>query len=144
MIPEGTVIIGGEEQKKAWGTTQPVVRAPHCEAHVLIVEQGGYCSVHYHEHREQYIFVVSGLVQFRLFDVAGRETHRLLFGSGAKIECDPQVRHQFFAETDCILVEIYRPSEPQETLRHEDIVRLSEGGMTPPATPPTLPGDHHT
>lgn len=111
---------------KPWGVSELLVREPSFEFYRLTIKAGGYCSIHFHQHKLQYLFVVTGKLRLKTFTTAGRVAEERDCGTGDCVICDLDIRHQFEAITDCVAYEVY---QSQDQLDAEDIVRLSEGGI---------------
>ena len=45
---------------KVWGETELVLQTPFVEFHRIWVHQGGFCSLHKHEHKWNMFYVTSG------------------------------------------------------------------------------------
>lgn len=116
---------------KAWGTTRCIIHNSHYEQHLLEINRGGFCSVHFHQRKWQNLHIISGMLRIRTFNEAGRLQCSQLYRRGEFVVCPPGLRHQFFAPRDCVATEIYTPNTRFDTVDPADIVRLSEGGCDP-------------
>lgn len=114
---------------KPWGETWLVAREPPerptFEMWELRIKPGGFCSIHFHRRKRQFLFVASGILRMRLFNGAGRLRQETDFRAGAAIFNDVNERHQFQAMTDVLAFEVY---QDVNQIDPEDIIRLSEGG----------------
>jgi mannose-6-phosphate isomerase-like protein (cupin superfamily) len=112
-------------EHKPWGLSELLIREPTLEVHRLTIQAGGYCSIHFHCHKLQYLFVVSGRLRLRTFTATGRLSEERECATGDCVICDLDIRHQFEAVTDCLVYEVYQSESLLDPL---DIVRLSESG----------------
>ena len=111
-------------QNKIWGTTDLIVDESNFQLHRLCIRAGGSCSIHYHEAKVQYLFVVSGVLRMRQFSQTGRLICENDLVAGEAILTSTETRHQFVALTDIVAYEAYHSILP---IDDADIVRLSEG-----------------
>lgn len=113
------------QTEKPWGLDELLVSGPHFELHKLTVKAGGFCSIHFHRDKIQYIHVASGVLKMRTYDQAGRMICEQDCLPGETSIAGPEIRHQFYGLTDAVAYEVYMSDAP---LDPNDIVRLSEGG----------------
>lgn len=126
-------------QGKPWGETRCVFRDATHEVWHATIFPGGFSSRHFHTHKDNRFYVVSGRLKVHVFDgplctfkapvpvsaMPPTKTHDL--GAGDSLTIEAGVWHQFdatLATCPVQLVEVYRAG-----LRGEDIVRLDQGGM---------------
>ena len=112
---------------KAWGTTEPLTQTPLCELHRIVVQPGGYCSVHRHQGRANGFYVVRGVLEVRVWSAGGAVSVKRILGAGGYFSVEPGHLHQFFSAPGAEVLELYYP-----VLRGEDIERISEGGIQQP------------
>lgn len=113
------------QTEKPWGVDELLVSSQHFELHKLTIRPGGFCSIHFHQGKIQYLHVASGTLKVRTYDQAGRMLcEQDCVPGDTSIAC-PEIRHQFEAVTECIAYEVYQSPDLVDPL---DIVRLSGGG----------------
>lgn len=117
----------GRWNRKPWGWTRRVVSSPQMELHELVIEPGGFCSIHYHERKIQQLTVVSGELILRGCNTTGKTEQEWIVRPGMVMAVMANVRHQFESRTGAVCVEQYGPI-CGGTVDPNDIVRLSEGG----------------
>lgn len=135
IIPMNTGSNQNEWVQKVWGKTRLVSHTPQRAVHELILNTpGSFCSIHYHEKRDNIFVVLSGMVEVTEKRPGG-ELSRLLY-HGIAHSVSAGVIHQFKTITkDTHLLEIYLPVGADD-VDEEDIVRQHEGGLVgQPITP---------
>ena len=115
--------LGEWEVKPAWGRTRCTHDSPLYSRHELEVEAGGTCSVHYHRHRGNRFFVVSGSIA--VVEYFAWEAERTILTAGNTLDVPALVVHQFQVIQSGACVEEYWPD--RGPVRNDDIVRLCEG-----------------
>jgi len=113
-------------ERKAWGWTKPVVVKDVFQEHNLVVEAGGYCSVHWHEHRANKFIVHSGRIAVVVFN--GWTWKRRVLTSGDIMNVPSKVVHRFEVYQDGKVTEEYWPDRSETTISTDDIVRIVVGG----------------
>lgn len=115
--------------RKPWGWSWPRVRNELVEIVDIEVVDGGFCSVHLHERKENIFVVVSGTLAVDVWNDDGVffSRHPLESRLGV-LTVPPGRKHQFTAYGPVRAIEIYRPVAGQR-LDPNDIVRFSEGGV---------------
>lgn len=110
-------------QSKAWGETQLVYEDAHISIHRITVKEGGYCSIHRHEHRHNAFLCLDGALRV---DIESSPTvvDSTTLEAGQSTIAPAGMRHQFVAVTDCAAWEIYWTCE----LDGADIQRDTVGG----------------
>jgi len=117
-------------QGKPWGETRCVFRDDTHEVWHATIFPGGFSSRHFHTHKDNLFYVVSGRLKVHVFASQpdpGTPTTTHDLGAGDCLTIEAGVWHQFdatLATCPVQLVEVYRAG-----LRGEDIVRLDQGGM---------------
>jgi len=126
MLPTFNVPPIGPRQGKLWGTTQMAFAYNGTEAHAITVEQGGYCSRHFHEHKWNRFLVLSGKLAVRIFwGTDDNKVDETVLMPGQVTDVPPGVRHEFEGLEDTLAVEFY-----WTVLDAGDIDREgSQGGM---------------
>lgn len=111
---------------KLWGATKCLVERGTTEVHEIQVVPGGYCSVHWHEHKTNMFYVISGVLEIYTF--IGEEKSLTVVSAGQHISVPSKMPHMFKALTAVHALEVYYPDVSCVCLT-SDIVRLSEGGV---------------
>jgi len=109
-------------QIKVWGTTELVFKNDNFEVHRIFINAGGYCSRHIHRYKYNLFFVENGKLSVRIFK--GENIDTTIITTNEKTIVAPGEEHQFEAETNATVYEIYY-TEPIG----EDIIRMTVGGM---------------
>ncbi len=115
-----------EWNSKVWGHTRCVYESDVFSGHELEVEQGGYCSVHYHLERANRFIVESGVIAVIVFYAWKTQQHMVT--KGKSFDVPSQVVHQFQVYQSGRIREDYW-ADRGGRVRKNDIVRLAEGGM---------------
>ena len=105
--------------KKIWGTDEKIFETDSMEIHILKIKKGYGCSVHNHNLKRNFFYVLGGELKI-VHDIG--ET---ILNKGESIEIKPPNTHQFVAMTDVLAIEII--SVKIEDCR-DDILRKSQGG----------------
>lgn len=121
---------------KVWGRTRELVDSPYYSKHELEVVAGGYCSLHFHEHRANLFRVVSGLIE--IVEMFGPFLTRTRLGPENTYEVASLVPHMFIVYKDGVIFEEYF-ADRSGTVRRDDIIRLVEGGKLEVARLTELP-----
>lgn len=113
---------------KPWGHEEIFARTDRYVGKILCITAGEALSLQYHEHKEETLRVLDGVVEF----TAGEHeselvTHRL--EEGAVFHVSPGTLHRMTAVTDCRLLEVSTP-ELDDVVRLED--RYGRSGTTAP------------
>ena len=111
-------------EDKVWGSTRRCVLSPVYSLHELILNSGGYCSLHYHMNRANRFTVISGFV--RIVWCYGWEVHEVCLEQKQWFMIKSQVPHQFQVLVEGKMLEEY--VSDQDGVQLNDIVRLSIGG----------------
>lgn len=110
---------------KAWGRTRPIYDSDVFCGHELDVEQGGYSSVHYHQHRANKFIVDSGVIAVVVF--WGWRSESVMLTKGQDFTLPSLVVHQFQVYQSGRVREEYWADRGGK-VSQQDIIRLSEGG----------------
>lgn len=118
------IIIG-----KAWGTTEQILFRPTFEIHRIVVESGGYCSVHRHRDKVNMFMVESGKLLIQVWKNDYDLTDLTELGSGKQTEVKAGEFHRFvnMGPSDVVAYEVYYPTQ-QRFLSTADIERIIPGG----------------
>ena len=101
---------------KCWGTNVEIFRNDSVSVNLLQLLKGGVCSRHYHKHKHNTFYLISGKVEIKTED-----GNTIMF-PGETVFVAALVKHQFEALENSKMLEImfveYNP---------DDIIRLSKG-----------------
>lgn len=111
-------------EKKVWGTAIKIHDSGLSKTSVLHIQKGGTCSWHYHKHRYNAFYVISGSVVIRWSPSPNsKEKYELyLIPGNDDTIIGPGEVHQFAALEDSVVVEIDYIND-----QIDDIVRLKPG-----------------
>lgn len=112
-------------EDKIWGKTREIVDSPFYSKHQLDVVAGGFCSLHYHQHRANRFLVESARIVVVLF--FGPKMEKYDLGPDNMLDVPSFVPHLFMVYSSGIVFEEYYPDRGG-VVRNNDIVRLHEGG----------------
>lgn len=107
-------------QKKNWGKSACLGVFNGVKVWQGVIEKGGKCSVHHHEHDFNQIIVVSGKLRINYFhedDLIVPDSIRDL-APGERVTIDPRVIHQFEVLEDGIIMELYWCEPDFDIIRH--------------------------
>lgn len=113
-------------EEKAWGRTRTVIHTDLYSRHELEVVAGGYCSVHWHEHRANRFLVLEGAVL--VIELYGWHERPTLLTADNVLEVSSLVPHQFQVIESGRIIEEYWPDRGGR-VDLGDIVRLTRGGL---------------
>lgn len=117
-------------RKKPWGFNRHLLSLPCLELHHATIEPGGHSSRHYHDHKDNHFYVVSGRLVVESYASADvPEPQRIVsLGRGEQLIVRAGEWHRFvnLGPVPVELVETYW-SSPERS--HEDIVRADVGGI---------------
>jgi mannose-6-phosphate isomerase-like protein (cupin superfamily) len=119
---------------KAWGLTERMVATDRMQVEYILVEPGGFCSVHYHNDKDNLFVGLTGCLTVRW---GWREGYHLgpcpmiesLTGVSSPVFIPAGVIHQFenTGQVRATAIEVYRP-KPGLRLELGDIERFTSGG----------------
>lgn len=115
----------GYENNKIWGNTDVVFTSQRYSKHLLNIEKGGYCSLHYHTHRSNEFVVKTGNLE--IIEFYGPEKKHHILTDGNKLVVPSLVPHLFYAHEESIAYEEYF-ADRGGLVDDSDIVRLTLGG----------------
>ena len=109
---------------KVWGKAIKIQDNGLSKTSVLHVERGGTCSWHYHKHRYNTFYVVSGevIIRWSPSHIANDKKYEIYLKPGCDLTIAPGDAHEFMAVVDSVMVEIDCAGN-----RIGDIVRLRPG-----------------
>lgn len=110
-------------QGKAWGETTGFFTNAVVSAHHLSIKKGGICSEHYHNHKSNLFYVISGKLEVTIWLGQGSKDITVL-GSGQATAVPPGLWHRFRGLTDVECIEIY-----QVFLQEPDLERRTTGKL---------------
>ena len=113
-------------QDKVWGKTKLLVESDRFQRHELIINKGGYCSVHYHRLRANRFIMKSGVV--RIVEFIAWTTRQTMLTPDMVYEVPSLVPHMFQVLEDGEMFEEYWNDRDNKPVDGADIVRLCEGG----------------
>lgn len=118
-----------EWQEKVWGRTRIEAESPFYQLHRLEVIEGGFCSIHYHEHRANRFRVLSGEIE--VIEWFADITKAVRLTAGNIHDVPSLVVHQFRVLRSGEVIEEYWPDRlGQHSVETSDIIRITEGGMS--------------
>ena len=96
---------------KRWGHEDWVHNSPMYCGKLLHVDQGGACSLHYHERKHETFNLLSGRVVLELYNVANEEelgnmVERITMEPGDVVEIQPYIAHRFTGLAPSVLLEV--------------------------------------
>jgi quercetin dioxygenase-like cupin family protein len=101
---------------KVWGTNTEIFRNDSVSVNFLSLVKGGVCSWHFHQHKHNTFYLISGKVVIRT------EHGETELNPGNSVLVNAPMKHQFEALEDSLMCEtMFTKYDP------EDIVRLIEG-----------------
>lgn len=116
-------------REKPWGFNRHLLSLPGLELHHATIQPGGYSSRHYHAHKDNHFYVVSGQLtvqSFKMYD-SNSASRIVTVQAGEQLIVSAGEWHRFInpGPERVELIETYWGS-PEHS--HEDIVRADEGG----------------
>lgn len=111
--------------QKVWGVTREVIYTDFYAKYELSLITGGFCSLHYHEHRANRFWVRDATVE--IIEWYGPKVVRHVLGPDNAYDVPSLVPHIFVAREGGFMVEEYYPDRGGHVKR-DDIVRLTQGG----------------
>lgn len=111
---------------KVWGHTQTILLTEDVHIAIANLNKGGYSSIHSHTDTWNRFFVISGLLEIKVFRNEQEEITQLRPGEALDIE--PLLEHQMAALEDTQIIEMYW-AENGAVVDPKDIVRRTNGGL---------------
>lgn len=114
----------GVWQDKVWGRTKLTEGSGVASSHELHLMQGGYCSIHWHEQRDNHFRVLSGevaVVQFRSFYMRTK----ILTPEANYALVMSRVPHMFLVLKPGTMIETYSVL-PGDQFSLDDIIRVAD------------------
>jgi mannose-6-phosphate isomerase-like protein (cupin superfamily) len=117
--------------KKPWGSTVPLLESSAHRYERIIVNQGGFSSVHYHAEQYNWFQMQTGSIGVYWFgetpyDSAPPERHYQILRAGEHLIIPPGIWHQFVVLESGVGHEFYWTGG--SLCRAEDIIRATENG----------------
>lgn len=109
---------------KAWGETRCLINTSLYSQHELMLNEGGFCSFHYHVGRANRFFLKAGMV--RLVWCYGWEIHSVVLMPENNFDIPSRVPHQFQVLKTGRMIEEYYPDRGGK-VQNDDIIRLTKG-----------------
>ena len=104
--------------KKPWGWENRFAITDRYLGKVIHINAGEMLSLQYHEHKDETVLVVKGVMELQLEDEQGEmQTHRLTPGMSKRIE--PRKKHRMIGAEECEFFEVSTPEI-------DDVVRLED------------------
>lgn len=113
-------------ENKCWGTTEELQRTDAFSLHRCFVQRGGYCSMHYHQHRDN-LFVVD-TATIAVIELVDQERRTTIVPPRGNYNVKAGVPHRFVVLESGLLWEAYWPTAPSSPFSVDDIVRFDSGG----------------
>ncbi|MHA1289069.1 MAG: cupin domain-containing protein [Candidatus Thorarchaeota archaeon] len=105
-----------ESWPKVWGRNEEIFRNDSVSVNFLTLVKGGVCSWHYHKHKSNKFYVISGKVLIKT------EYNEVILGPGKVLVVPPLLEHQFEALEDSQMIEVMFVK-----YNNDDIIRIREG-----------------
>lgn len=104
--------------EKAWGITRCVHKSAACEVWHASIRAGGESSLHYHVHKANDFYVLTGSLEIQLEALGDKFT--TIATAGECFSIPPLTLHRFHATTHVELIETYwlPPIDPEDIERH--------------------------
>ena len=111
---------------KIWGNTSTIFSKNNVEISRIVINKGGYCSKHRHDHKYNMFFVEQGklLVVIYRRDANITIEDKTVLRVGEMTYVEPNLFHYFEALENTIAYEIYWTE-----IYKDDIIRESAGGV---------------
>jgi len=104
--------------EKPWGFETLFAATPRYAGKVLFVRKGKRLSSHYHEGKDEVLYVHDGKVNMEI-ERYGEHKESLTLGAGDCVRITPLTRHRLTAIEDAMLFEVSTPEL-------DDVVRLDD------------------
>ena len=109
---------------KVWGSSSAIFAMNNVEVHRIVIDQGGYCSLHRHTHKHNLFFVERGILHVEVTKNDYALTDTTVLQDGDITDVPPGEWHRFKAIVKTVAYEIYYTS-----LDAADIERKDCGGV---------------
>lgn len=103
---------------KNWGHTDAIFSNETVEIHKLCIKNLGYSSKHYHANKYNIFYIDSGSINVIIWNNNDEQVYTLK--TGDTLEIKPGIPHQFIANEDSYVTEIY-----YSKIDTNDIIRYS-------------------
>lgn len=116
-------------EKKCWGSVAHVFHSLEAATSFLNVDAGWQCSRHYHKHRANQFFVISGrIIVEEWAETLPGKRHVMVLGPGMSCVVQNMNWHRFKVLDSGSMVEVYWSDRIEFIVRLDDIVRYDVGG----------------
>lgn len=116
-------------QKKTWGWSTRVLINEMLQVEHILVQPGGYSSVHLHEDKVNQFIVKRGTLLVNYFDEQLENDGQDTLHCGDSVAISVGRRHQFVAMSEVEGYEVYWTTNDAKKVEADDIVRFSENGV---------------
>jgi mannose-6-phosphate isomerase-like protein (cupin superfamily) len=90
---------------KRWGYEVWITNGEKYCGKKLFVRQGKYCSFHWHEVKDEVLFIESGKIWMNYRKPEDTYTHSTKMSAGSAFHVEPNVKHQMHAAEDTMILE---------------------------------------
>jgi len=90
---------------KRWGWELWIVNNEKYCGKILFIKQGKWCSFHYHEQKDEVLYIQQGRIEFTYEDDEAKITEQAEMGVGEAFHVVPGVKHQMRALEDTYIYE---------------------------------------
>lgn len=111
---------------KVWGTTELIEANSFFELHRIEVKKGGFCSKHYHQHKWNSFYLVSGKLEIHVWKNDYDLVDITTLEPGDYTSVPPGELHMFKCLENAVCFELYWAK-----FDHNDIIRETVGGRKP-------------
>jgi mannose-6-phosphate isomerase-like protein (cupin superfamily) len=103
----------GQRKEKPWGYERPIAEFQGIHLKELFLRQGTISSLHYHEEKDEFFYIVKGQVQVLLAD------KKILLRAGDTLRIPPGQQHRIQPLEDTLILEL-------GTKMFGDVVRIAD------------------
>ena len=104
---------------KKWGTEKIIVNCSEYCGKLLVVQPNHTCSIHFHKHKKETFYVVSGSLKLFLIDTETGGERINVLKRGEAITLEPLTPHRFESmyNTTCQFIEFATHHEDSDSYR---------------------------
>lgn len=115
---EGNLILTADMTfvKKGWGFERWIYNGEYC-GKILFFEKGKKCSFHYHNIKDEVLYLHSGRITMKYGDGDLDNANVLIMQPGMAFHVSPGLRHQMFAEEESLIYEFSTHHEDLDSIR---------------------------
>ena len=117
-------VLSVRQEEKLWGRNHIIHLDNSFQICHIFINKGGYCSNHFHSHKWNQFYIISGKLVVNTYERDGSIKNMTVLGPTECIKIPPNMNHRFEALEDTQAMEIY-----WSELSEHDIVRTDIGGM---------------